>query len=34
MSCVLRRDGKEFRVDDFLKSTELKPIKYIELEKR
>ncbi|QNK78348.1 hypothetical protein H7F37_04475 [Winogradskyella sp. PAMC22761] len=27
MSCVLRIDGKEFRVDDFLKSTELKPYK-------
>ena len=27
MSCVLRIDGKDFKVDDFLKSTALKPYK-------
>jgi len=27
MSCILRIDGKNFKVDDFLKSTDLKPYK-------
>jgi hypothetical protein len=27
MSCVLRIDGSKFKVDDFLKSTDLKPYK-------